>query len=168
MKSDSEGASAPVSTRWPETIVAGVLLLVAALVIIDSLRTGIGWADDGPASGYFPFRVGLLLAGASGFILVSQVLRWGRSTTVFAERAQLVMVVQVFVPIVVYVALIAGLGIYVASALLIAYFMRLHGKYGWALTAAVSIGVPLVFFGVFERWFLVPLIKGPLERMLGL
>jgi hypothetical protein len=72
------------------------------------------------------------------------------------------------VPIVAYVALIALLGIYVASLLLIGFFMRRHGKYGWAVTAAVSIGVPLVFFAVFERWFLVPLIKGPLEQLLGL
>ena len=155
-----------VSTRWPEIMVAGVLLAAALLVMFDSLRSGIGWADDGPRSGYFPFRVGLLLAGACVAILVGQLR--DRSTKVFAERAQLSMVVQVFVPIVIYVALIAVLGIYVASALLIAYFMRRHGKYGWALSAAVSIGVPLVFFGVFERWFLVPLIKGPLEALFGL
>jgi putative tricarboxylic transport membrane protein len=154
-----------VSTRWPEVIVAAVLLAIALLVMADSLRSGIGWGDDGPRSGYFPFRVGLLLAAACVAILVS-TLR-DRSTKVFAERAQLMLVVQVFVPIVAYVALIAVLGIYVASLLLIGYFMRRHGKYGWAVTAAVSVGVPLVFFAVFERWFLVPLIKGPLEQMLG-
>jgi hypothetical protein len=36
-----------------------------------------------------------------------------------------------------------------------------------ALTAAVSLGVPLFFFGVFERWFLVALPKGPLEAYFG-
>jgi putative tricarboxylic transport membrane protein len=164
--SSEEAGGGTVSTRWPEVIVAGVLLVVALLVITDSLRSGIGWGDDGPRSGYFPFRIGLLLAGASVAILIGQ---WrARTLTAFAERAQLSMVVQVFVPIVVYVALIAVLGIYVASLILIAYFMRRHGKYGWPLTAAVAVGVPLVFFGVFERWFLVPLIKGPLEALLGL
>ena len=158
----------PIGTRWPEVIVAAVLLLLALLVITDSVRSGIGWADDGPRSGYFPFRIGLLLAGASAFILVSQLWHWGRSTAVFAQREQLSMVVQVFVPITVYVGLIAWLGIYVASALLIGYFMRRHGKYGWPLTVAVSIGVPVVFYLVFERWFLVPLIKGPLEHLMGL
>jgi len=29
------------------------------------------------------------------------------------------------------------------------------------------VGVPLVFFLVFEKWFLVPLPKGPIENMLG-
>jgi len=165
-EASTNSADETVSTRWPELIVAGVLLLLALLVIGDSLRTGIGWADDGPRSGYFPFRIGLFLAAASVAILIGQLR--ARSIKVFAERAQLSMVVQVFVPIVIYVALIATLGIYVASVLLIAYFMRRHGQYGWWLTVVVSVAVPLVFFGVFERWFLVPLIKGPLEAWLGL
>jgi hypothetical protein len=67
----------------------------------------------------------------------------------------------------VYVALIAGIGIYVASFLLIAYFMRRHGRYGWPGTAIVSAAVPIAFFLIFERWFLVLLPKGPLERALG-
>jgi putative tricarboxylic transport membrane protein len=32
----------------------------------------------------------------------------------------------------------------------------------------VAVGVPLFFLLVFERWFLVPLPKGPLEALLGL
>jgi hypothetical protein len=32
----------------------------------------------------------------------------------------------------------------------------------------VSVGVPLFFYLVFERWFLVPLPKGPLEALVGL
>ena len=60
------------------------------------------------------------------------------------------------------------LGIYLSSALLIGYFMVRYGKYRWAITLPVAIGVPLLFFLVFERWFLVPLAKGPLERLMGL
>ena len=74
----------------------------------------------------------------------------------------------VLVPMVVYVALIFGIGIYIASALLIGYFMFRYGRYRWAVTLPVAIGVPLFFFVVFERWFLVLLPKGPLERLLGL
>ena len=35
-----------------------------AIVIVDSLRVGITWADDGPRAGYFPFYIGCLLAFA--------------------------------------------------------------------------------------------------------
>ena len=157
----------PVGTRWPEVAVAALLLAVATLVIVDSLRTGIGWADDGPRSGYFPFRIGLLLAGASAWVLVSALLRWRAEDEAFADRAQLASVMAMLVPVTVYVGGVWLLGIYVASALLIGYFMRRHGRYGWPITTAVSVGVPLVVFFVFERWFLVPLPKGPIERLLG-
>ena len=109
-----------------------------------------------------------MLAGSSGWIIFSQLRRWASDTAVFAEHEQLRLVLAVFVPMVVYVALIAVIGIYVASALLIGGFMRRHGKYRWSLVAAVSLGVPLLFYLVFERWFLVLLPKGPLENLIGL
>lgn len=158
----------PVGVRWPEAVVALVLAALAGVVIIDSLRVGIGWAEDGPRSGYFPFYIGVLLLASSVAVLLSQLLRWRATDEVFVERAQLKSVLAIFVPMVAYVGLIKVLGIYVASALLIGYFMLRHGKHRVALTAAVSIGVPLVLFFVFERWFLVPLPKGPVEAMFGL
>ena len=156
-----------LGTRWPELGVAGFLMLIALLVITDSLRVGTGWADDGPRSGYFPFYIGLLLLLSSGAVLVTTLMGWRKADPVFAERTQLASVMAVAVPMVIYVGAIALLGIYLASAALIGYFMRRHGKFGWALTAAISVAVPLVFFLVFERWFLVPLPKGPIEAWLG-
>jgi hypothetical protein len=161
-------ASTDVRTRGLELAVAATLFCTAMLVVTDSLRVGIGWADDGPRSGYFPFYIGLLLAGSSGWVLISQLLRWRGDHAVFAEREQIGLVVAVLVPMVVYVALIFGIGIYISSTLLITYFMLRYGKYRWAITLPVAIGVPLVFFLVFERWFLVPLPKGPVEHLLGL
>ena len=157
-----------VHTRGPEVAVAALLLAIAGLVIADSLRVGIGWADDGPRSGYFPFYIGLLLAISSGWVLVAQLLRWRSDHQEFATRAQIGMVVSVLVPMVIYVGLIGLLGIYLASALLIGFFMLRHGKYKARLALLVALGVPLFFFAVFEKWFLVPLPKGPLETWLGL
>ena len=168
MSSDSSEPGAHVRTRWPEVLVAGFLLGLSLLVITDSIRVGTGWADDGPRSGYFPFYIGVLLAASSGWVLASQLWAWRSDKTVFAEREQLRLVVAVFVPMVIYTGLIFLIGIYIASALLISYFMLRYGKYKLAITLPVAIGVPLLFFAVFERWFLVPLPKGPLERMLGL
>ena len=163
----NDDATPGPNTRGPELAVAGVLLVLAGLVIADSLRVGIGWADDGPRSGYFPFYIGLMLLAASGTVFISTLLKWRTLTAVFAERAQLATVFAMLIPMVVYVGGIAFLGIYLSSLVLIGYFMRRYGKFGWPLTAAVSVGVPLVFFLVFERWFLVQLPKGPIERMLG-
>jgi len=156
-----------VGARWPELIVALALMVLGTMVIADSLRVGIGWADDGPRSGYFPFYIGLALLGSSGWVFVKQLLRFKRDHAVFAEREQAKLVLAMLWPVTVYVAAIFLVGIYLASAALIGYFMLRYGKYKALPTAAVSFGVPLLFFLVFERWFLVQLPKGPIERWLG-
>ena len=167
MNESSEATEPTVGSRWAELATAAFLMAFALLVIIDSLRVGTGWADDGPRSGYFPFYIGLLLLASSGWVAASQISRWRQADPTFATRAQLAQVLAVFWPMCVYVALIFPLGIYLASTVLIAYFMRRYGKYKAVLTAVVGIGVPLVFFLVFERWFLVPLPKGPIEKWFG-
>ena len=61
------------------------------------------------------------------------------------------------------------IGIYVASALLIAGFMRWLGRYRLAADRWRSrSALPVLTYFTFEKWFLVPLPKGPLEDMLGL
>ena len=78
--------------------VAALLFAIAVLVITDSLRVGIGWADDGPRAGYFPFYIGVLLALSSGWVMVTQLRRWASDTAVFATHQQAGLVVQVLVP----------------------------------------------------------------------
>lgn len=167
MSGHRTAADESVLTRGPELAVALLLIVIGLMIVTDSARIGAGWADDGPQSGYFPFYVGCALLGSAAWVALRQVMQWRRDASAFAERSQIVQVVSVLVPMVVYVALIFPLGIYVASALMIGFFMVVFGKYRALPTAAVALGVPLVFFLVFERWFLVPLPKGTLERLLG-
>jgi len=81
------------------------------------------------------------------------------------------MVLTVLVPSAAYAGLIANplysLGFYEASVVFIAFFMRYLGKYAWPKIAAVSVGVMVAFFLMFEVWFKVPLPKGPLEALIG-
>lgn len=164
---EAHGESAVTLTRGPELVVGLVLMAIAGLVIADSIRVGTGWGDDGPRSGYFPFFIGLFLLTASGFVVLSTLLKWSKSHAVFATREELVPVFQMLVPMVIYVVAMVYLGIYLPSAILIGFFMRHHGSFAWPSSLGVSIGVPLTFFLVFEKWFLVPLPKGPIETMLG-
>jgi hypothetical protein len=161
-----DDADGSVGVRWPELLVALFLMALAVLVITDSLRVGTGWGDDGPRSGYFPFYIGLALLASSAWVAVAALRQWAQHEA-FAEKSQLRSVWAILWPMTVYVGLITVLGIYVSSVVLIGFFMLRHGKHNVALTAAVAVGVPLVFFVVFERWFLVPLPKGPIEAMLG-
>ncbi|MGK9169006.1 tripartite tricarboxylate transporter TctB family protein [Inquilinus limosus] len=156
-----------VSVRAVEIVVAAVLMIIAVVVMVDNLRIGIGWAYDGPEAGYFPFYVGLVLFLAStGTLLINL---FGRSPDLgsFVGRSQLGLVLKVLVPTIIFVALIGVLGLYVAAALFIAFFMYWLGKYPVVKIVPVAILVPAVLFLMFELWFLVPLPKGPLEAMLG-
>ena len=59
------------------------------------------------------------------------------------------------------------IGLYVASAVYVGAYMRWIGRHSWPLTVALAVAIPVVTFVVFERWFLVPMPKGPLEAWLG-
>ncbi len=138
--------------------------LVGVAAIWDSLRLGTGWSAEGPQSGTFPFWVGLILLGASIGTLV-QATR--AEAGLFASWAQLRMVASVLVPTVLFVAAIPFTGIYLASAALVAWFMRQLGGFAVSPAVASGVAVALVTFIVFEIWFLVALPKGPIETWLG-
>ena len=159
------GGTGP-SHRSVEVGVAAVIALLALIGIYGSIKVGIGWADDGPRAGFFPFYVSLIVL-ISCVINTTSVFATDDKGKLFAEWVQLRQVVSVLVPTVVYVGLVPYVGIYLASALLIAFFMRWFGRYRWIIAAAVAVAVPFLTFLMFEIWFLVPLPKGPLERMLG-
>ncbi len=146
--------------------VAIAMVVFGLIVIIGSVQVGIGWGSDGPRAGFLPFYMGLFIVGSS-LVNLWNAFREADYKTPFAEWGQLYQVLMVVVPTAIYVAIIPYTGIYLASIVLIAVFMRWIGGYGWKMVAALSVSVPLVCFVVFERWFLVPLPKGPIEEWLG-
>ena len=164
--SHSSGGTGP-SHRSVEIGVALFIALLAVIGIIGSLKVGIGWGPEGPKAGFFPFYISLIVLLSCAVNLIG-VFREFSGREVFAEWGQLRQVFSVIVPTTVYVFAVPVLGMYVSSGLLIAVFMKWIGRYSWLLVAAVAIGVPVVTYIMFERWFLVPLPKGPLEDWLGL
>ncbi len=167
MSENSEGKPA-FSVRAAEIVVAVGFLALGALVMFDSARLGFGWKDDGPQAGYFPFYIGVIICASALVNLAAALAAAKKKSAVFVGVGQLKLVLSVLLPTAVYVGLIGWIGIYVASTLFVALFMRWLGKYVWWKVAAVSIGNSVVFFLIFEIWFKIPLPKGPLEAMLGL
>jgi len=163
----SETRASGVRERIVEIAVAVFMFAIGAVIMIDNYHLGAGWAKDGPESGYFPFRIGAIICIASVAVLVQFVTSSKRRDAVFVTYSQLKPVLLVLVPTLVYVAAIQWLGIYVASAIFIAGFMRAMDKYSWLKTLAVSVGLNALLFWLFEIQFLVPLPKGPLEALFG-
>jgi hypothetical protein len=164
-----EAASGGISTRTMEIVVALVLLAIGSLVVYDSHRLGSSWGSDGPEAGYFPFYIGLIICVSSAVILGQAI--WGRTGKrggVFVEWQSLRQVLAILLPALVYVLGIQVIGLYVASAIYIAGFMRWLGKYSWLKSIALGVIIAAVSFVTFEIWFQVPLFKGafdPLSRL---
>src|SRR5262245_26801701 len=151
--------------RAADLTVAAVLIGGGLLVLWDALRLGIGWGTDGPPSGFFPFWLAATMIAACVGILAQA---WRRADRVpFVSRDAVGPVLKVLGPAVAFVAIMQVAGMYVASALYMAVYMRWIGRYSWPLVALVSIAFPAITFWVFELWFLVPMPKGPLEAWLG-
>ena len=165
MTTNSPDAAGPTH----RTVESGVTLAIAlfgAIVIIGSVKAGINWGAEGPRAGFFPFYVGIAIVAASAVNLWNAMRQ--RDKGLFAEWGQLRQVMSVVVPTAIYVGAMPFTGLYLASIIFIAWFMRRLGKYSWLTVGLVAIGMPVVTYLIFERWFLVPLPKGPIEEWLGL
>jgi len=158
--SPADGDRAAASTRTLEIAVALILFTLGAVVVFDSYRLGSKWGSDGPQSGYFPFYIGLLICIASAVTLANAVRDKSLAGTTFVYREQFKRVLTVLIPAAVYVLLVKLLGMYVASAVYIAFFMLWLGRYPWWKGIAVGVVINALFFMMFEVWFKVPLFKG--------
>jgi len=151
--------------RAADFVTALALIVVGGVVIADALRLGIGWGLEGPQSGFFPFWLAVLMIATAGLIFLQAARR--ATTGPFVTAARLRPVLAVLAPATAMVLVMEGLGLYVASALYLAFYMRWVGRHAWSTIVALGLGVPIVTFVIFERWFLVPMPKGPLEAWLG-
>ena len=124
-----------------------------------------------------------MILGISSLVNLAGALRGRGAGEIFVAVRPFGRVLAVLIPSLVYVALIGGtppvdvpslgpihippLGIYMASAIFIMAFMVVIGRENPLKALGVGIAVPVTLFLMFEKWFLVPLPKGPLEAWLG-
>ena len=157
-----------ISVRAMDIITAVLFLVFGITVMVGSLKLGASWGADGPEAGYFPFYISLIILLSSTVTLYqSAIVNKKKKTESFVEREPLKQVMAVLIPAIVFVLGVQLIGIYVSSALYIAIFMVWLGKYAIWKAVAVSIGVSIALYLMFEFWFQVPLPHGswinPLE-----
>jgi hypothetical protein len=151
--------------RTADLTTALVLIGISGLVVWDALRLGVGWGTDGPQSGFFPFWLAVIVVGCAASIAVRALRRKDRAP--FVRREQLGPVLKALVPATAFVVLTGLIGLYVAAGLYLGVYMRWIGRYSWAAVITLAVAFPLATFLIFEKWFLVPMPKGPLEAWLG-
>jgi len=163
----AENSPAVTTTRTVEVVVYLLLFALALLLGFDNWRSGMGWAKDGPQSGYLPFYLCVILAGASVWGLGVAFAQRGHASWTFVTRDQLRRVTQVFLPTFLFCLLTQWLGLYVASFLLVAGFMRIIGRITLWKSLLTSFLFALAMFATFEIAFDVIMPKGPVEAFFG-
>jgi hypothetical protein len=152
-------------TYIADAVVALIVLAFGLIVVTGSWQLGSGWTSDGPAAGYFPFYIGIILCVAGVGIFVQAVFAKTKDREIFVDREQLGRVLSVLLPALVYVFAVQYIGLYVASAIYIAGFMIVLGKYPPLKSIITALILNALFFAMFEVWFKVPLYKGSLAPL---
>lgn len=155
-----------LTRRAVEIAFAGAIALFGAVVAWGATEYGVGWSPSGPEPGTFPFYIGALVALASLANMVMAARNGVGAAFITSEQAR--RIAAFIGPIFVFVVLSLLLGLYVATALYIGAVMRVQGRYPAWHALLVAMGLPLALYLLLEKGFRVPLLKGPLEALIGL
>ena len=151
-----------MTTKAADILVGIVLLCFGLIVAWDSLRLGSGWGMEGPRAGFFPFLMAVI-AVAGCLVVIRQAMKGTSSvkgTTPFVPSGGMKPVLTVFIPACGMVLLTEVIGLYIAAMIYLAAYIRIVGEFRWRTVLLVSIPVPLVFYWLFEKIFLIPMPAG--------
>lgn len=151
-----------------EIATALVTASIGAVVCFGSMEFGTGWGDAGPQPGYFPFYVGLILIIASGINLAMALVHQRERLEAFLTTEQAHRVAAFFGPMFLFVLVSSFLGVYVGMILYLFCVMVFQGHYSVPKALAVALSAAVANYFLFEVWFQVPLLKGPLEALIGI
>ena len=157
--------------RKAEAICGLIILAIGIVAIYDARRYGIfGWGAAGPEPGLYPFFLGVGMVVGSLVILGQANLRARRREpdAPFIPPGGLKPILCVAIPAALMLFLTEFIGLYLASGLYLAVYMRWIGKHRWITVAACSILIPLAGYIMFDKWFLIPVPEGSLTSRLGL
>ncbi|OHV12843.1 tripartite tricarboxylate transporter TctB family protein [Kushneria phosphatilytica] len=156
-------------SRYSMEIMTAVLTgVIGVMVCAGAWQVGIGWENNAPASGYFPFYIGLLIVAGSVINLLRTLIQQRHRDDVFLDRARTRSLSRFALPVIGFAVVSVLLGLYVGTTLYVLFAMRLQGRYAWWIAALTGIAVSVSFYLIFELAFQVPLLKGPLEGWLGI
>ncbi|GLK72074.1 tripartite tricarboxylate transporter TctB family protein [Ancylobacter dichloromethanicus] len=166
-----------ISRKTMEAATAVVTGGVGALICYGSTENGIGWGAGGPEPGYFPFGIGCLILLGSLATLVQTFWKYAGARhpgpgavaeEPFIDGTRLRLLVAFALPIMAMTAISVWLGLYIGMGLYIFYTMRVSAGFRTLSSLATALLVIAINFVVFEKLFMVPLLKGPILEYFGI
>ncbi len=148
--------------RKAEVFIALMLMSIGILVIVDSVRLGFKWGTSGPESGFFPFYLGVGQVTCSLLVLSKAFKKYAKEKAgkrLMPEGA-LRPILWILVPATAMIVITEFVGLHIAAAIYLAFYMRASEKVAWVTVILVSVLVPLGLYIAFDKLFLVPLPQG--------
>lgn len=158
-----------MTVRTAELLMAIFLALCSIGLMMKSAELRIDWIEGrGPGSGAWPFwlSTGMLLC------CVVTIFRWFRKSTPESRNRNLYMTRETMVIVgtsagAILMLLVATqiVGIYAALVLFLLFYLKFIGRHKWVLTIALTIGIPVFIFCLFEWALKIPLPKSITEPL---
>lgn len=143
-----------------ELIVSGAFVLVALIVIFDSIRSGIGWvSQQGPSAGLIPFYLAVIQIVAAGFIFIVTIRKADDGKNFFVGSRGMWEAIRIFFTATLLTVGIIYMGIYIPTFIFSVLFAKWLGQHRWVSTVIFAVILTLaVFFGM-EKGLQIPLPK---------
>jgi hypothetical protein len=145
-------------------IASGIVwLLIAAFVMISSLRLGIGEFHN-PQAGFFPFLAGALLAFFTVVLLIRNIVQKGVSIQLAELWKDLNWgkIIIVVAALLAYCFFLSRLGYIIATGALMIILFYLGKLKPWAVIAGALLAV-LLSYALFNYGLVTPLPRGILS-----
>ncbi len=157
-----------MTVRTAELVMAIVLALISISLMVKSAELRIDWVPGrGPGSGAWPFwlSTGMLLC------CIWTIVRWFRRVTPESRNLDLYMSRETVMIVGTSAGAILGLlllthvvGLYVALFLFLLFYLKFVGRHKWGVTMALTFGIPIFIFCLFEWALKIPLPKAITEE----
>ncbi len=158
-----------MTVRTAELLMAIMMGAFSIYLMYKSTELPIGWIEDeGPGGGTWPFWLAAIMLISCIGILYNWFRKKGpvaTSTKTYIEPHVMWDVGAVAASLVICVALFHWIGVYGALPLFLIFYIRFLGKHSWGLTAALTVGIPMVTFYFFEITLKIILPKGITEPL---
>ena len=138
------------------------LIGVGTIVVVDAVRLGFRWGSNGPESGFFPFWLGVGLIVCAAIELRRVLVQYRKHVPAkrLMPEGAWKPIAWVLLPAVGMAVATELVGLHVAAALYLAFYMRAIGKIRWSTTLAVAILVPALLYVAFDKFFMLPMPQG--------
>ena len=158
-----------MTVRTAELLMSIVLIVASIGLMVKSAQNNIGWVPGrGPGAGAWPFALATIMLLASIAIFV----RWcmgvtpeSRNHEPYIDRDTIGIVAITVGALTFLIGATHIIGIYLSLILFLLFYIKGVGRHGWGLSIALTIGIPVFVFALFEWALTIPLPKGYSEPL---